>query len=204
VAKTRLWWVILPYMAIFLGMMILRSAWGALIGFHLTLLPLLATRRQTISPRFLAPVSKRILLPVAAAGLSAGLGLWLLWPYVGLPTDFPARVSALGLAGLTWPFFIAYFTLVNPWLEEAYWRDILTSSSPYPALVDFLFAGFHLIILCLFVGPPWMFFAFTILTLGSWFWRQVSRYTGSLLPAVLSHLLADLSILVVLLIKAMS
>ena len=201
-AKTRLGWVILPYLAVFLGMITLRSAWGALIGFHLTLLPLLITRRQTISPRFLSPVSMKLLLPVAATGLSAGLGLWLLWPSVGIPADFPARLAALGLSGLIWPFFIAYFTLVNPWLEEAYWRDVLASSSAYPALVDFLFAGYHLIILGLFVSPAWMLFAFVILTAAGWSWRQVSRYTGSLLPAALSHLLADFSILMVLYLKA--
>jgi hypothetical protein len=183
-------------------MITLRSAWGALVGFHLTLLPLLVTRRQIISPRFLSPVSMKLLLPVAAAGLSAGLGLWLLWPYVGIPADFPARVAALGLSGLIWPFFIAYFTLVNPWLEEAYWRDVLASSSTHPALVDFLFAGYHLIILGLFVSPAWMLFAFVILSAAGWSWRQVSRYTGSLLPAALSHLLADFSILMVLYLKA--
>jgi hypothetical protein len=112
------------------------------------------------------------------------------------------RVAALGLSGLTWPFFIAYFALVNPWLEEPYWRALFTSPSPYPALIDFLFAGYHLIILVLFVSPPWMFLAFIILTLASWFWRQVSRYTGSLLPAALSHLLADFSILMVLYFKS--
>jgi hypothetical protein len=202
VDKMRLGWVVLPYLAVFLGMITLRSAWGALVGFHLTLLPLLVTRGQTISPRFLVPVSKRILLPVAAAGLFAGLGLWLIWSYAGLSSDFPMRVAALGLSGLIWLPFIAYFTLVNPWLEEAYWRDVLTSPSPYPTLVDFLFAGYHLFILSLFVGPVWMLFAFAILAVASWLWRQVSRYTGSLMPAVLSHMLADFSILMVLYLKA--
>lgn len=201
-AKTRLGWVILPYLAVFLGMIIWRSAWGALLGFHLALLPLLVTRRQTYSPRFLAPVSLKLILPVAFAGLSAGLGLWLIWPSAGLPADYPARVAALGLTGLAWPFFIAYFALVNPWLEEPYWRAVFSSPSPSPALVDFLFAGYHLIILSLFVGPLWMLLAFVILSTASWFWRQVSRYTGSLVPAALSHLLADFSILLVLYFKA--
>jgi hypothetical protein len=198
----RLGWVILPYLAVFLGMMIWRSAWAALVGFHLALLPLLIARRQMISPRFLAPVPKRILLPVAAAGLSAGLGLWLIWSSAGLSADYSARVAALGLSGFIWLSFIAYFTLVNPWLEEVYWRDLLTSPSPYPALVDFLFAGYHLIILSLFVNPAWMLLAFVILAMASWLWRQVSRYTGSLMPAVLSHMLADFSILMVLYFKS--
>ena len=201
-AKNRLLWVILPYLAVYLGMMTLRSAWGALVGFHLTLLPLLVIHRGTISPRLRAPLSKGILLPVAAAGLSAGLGLWLTWPYAGLPADFPVWVAALGLSGFVWPFFIAYFALINPWLEEAYWREVLASPSPYPAPVDFLFAGYHLIILGPFVDPRWMLLAFAILAAAGWCWRRVSRYTGSLLPAVFSHMLADFSILMVLYLKA--
>lgn len=43
-----------------------------------------------------------------------------------------------------------------------------------------------------------MVYAFIILVTTGWFWRQVSRYTGSLLPAVLAHMLADFSVLVVL------
>lgn len=198
----RLGWVVLPYLAVFLGMITLHSAWGALIGFHLALLPLFVTRRQKIFPRFLAPVSMRILLPVAVTGLFAGFGLWLTWPHAGLPVDFSTRVAALGLVGFVWPFFIGYFTLVNPWLEEAYWRYVLASPSTYPALVDFLFAGYHLIILSLFVSLAWMLVAFVILAAAGWFWRQISRYTGSLLPAALSHLLADFSILMVLYLKA--
>jgi hypothetical protein len=202
VVKARLGWVILPYLAVFFGMITLHNAWGALVGFHLALLPLLVTRRQEIFTRFLTTVSIRILLPVAIAGLFAGLGLWLTWPVAGIPADFPARVSALGLSGFIWLLFIAYFALVNPWLEEAYWREVLTKSSSYPALVDFLFAGYHLIILSLFVSPVWMLFALIILAAAGWFWRQVSRYTGSLLPATFSHMLADLSILLVLYLKS--
>lgn len=187
---------------VFLGLVTWHNALGALIGFHLSLLPPLVIHRKTIIPRLLAPVSARIFLPVVITGLAGGLGIWLGWSHAGLPADFSARVAALGLAGWAWLPFIAYFTMVNPWMEEAYWRDALTSHSPYPALVDFLFAGYHLIILNSFVTPIWMFYAFVILVGASWQWRQVLRYTGSLLPAVFSHMLADLSILLVLYSKS--
>lgn len=179
-----------------------QNAWGALLGFHLTLLPVILPEWRTFSTRFRSPVSKRWFLPVALVGLSAGFGLWLFWPLAGLPLDFSARVAALGLTGFIWLPFSLYFTLVNPWLEEVFWRSLLTSPSRFPAPVDFLFAGYHLIILSLFVSLGWLLFAFLILVLASWFWRQVSRYTGSLLPAALSHLLADGSILLVLYLKA--
>jgi membrane protease YdiL (CAAX protease family) len=197
-AKTSYLWVLVPYLCVFFGMLMWRSAWGALIGFHVGLLPVLLPRWRGIYPKFLSPVSKKTLIFIAQTGILGGLGLWLLWPYTGISSGFPAQLAALGLSGWVWLPFIVYFTLVNPWLEEAYWRNALDSSSRYPAPVDFLFAGYHLIILCLFVNLAWMLFAFVVLVMAGWFWRQVSRYTGSLLPAVFSHMLADLSLLIVL------
>jgi len=181
--------------------MTLRSAWGALIGFHLALTPLLLLKRER-TPPLLAPVSARILLPAALAGLAAGLGLWLTWPLAGIPSDYPLRVEALGLRAETWLPFIAYFTLVNPLLEEIYWRGILGSDSRLPQPVDFLFAGYHVMIMALFASPPWVFFGFLILSGAGWLWRQLSCYAKSLLPAVLFHALADCSILTVLFLKA--
>jgi membrane protease YdiL (CAAX protease family) len=197
----RLAWAILPYCGVCFGMLTLRSAWGALIGFHLGLLPLLLSQRKRTHP-LLAPVSPRILLPVALTGLAAGLGLWLAWPLAGIPADYPARVAALGLRENTWPPFIAYFTLVNPWLEETYWRGILGSDSRWLQPVDFLFAGFHIVIMALFAAPAWTLLGFSILTGAGWLWRQAARRANSLLPAALFHLLADFSILVVLYLKA--
>ncbi len=182
-------------------MMPLRSAWGALIGFHLALAPLLLSNRERTHP-LLAPVSLRILLPVAFTGLLAGLGLWIAWPLTGIPADYPARIVALGLRGDNWLPFIAYFTLVNPFLEEIYWRGIFGSDSRLPQPVDFLFAGYHVIIMALFASPLWSLIGFLILAGAGWLWRQVSRHAKSLLPAALFHMLADFSILVVLYLKA--
>ncbi|GAB4492860.1 MAG: hypothetical protein Fur0016_13170 [Anaerolineales bacterium] len=196
----RFAWVILPYFAVAFGILTLRSAWGALIGFHLGLLPLLLTNRERIHP-LLALVSMHLVLPFALLGLMTGLGLWLTWPLTGIPSDYPARVEALGLRKETWLLFIAYFTLVNPFLEETYWRGILGSESHLPQPVDFLFAGYHLVILALFAWPSWVVIGFFILIGASWFWRQLARRAKSLLPAVLFHATADASILLVLYLK---
>jgi hypothetical protein len=176
----------------------LQNAWVALIGFHAGLLPVVILYRRMLLPRLFAPVSKVALFMVASSGLLAGVILVLLWPFLGISSGFAARLAALGLSEAVWLPFILYFTLINPWLEEAYWRIILFSPSHFLAPVDFLFAGYHLIILSLFLSIYWSLLGFTILVLAGWFWRQISRYTDSLLPAVFAHTLADLSILLVL------
>lgn len=198
----RLLWVVLPYLAVFLGMS-LRSGWAALLGFHAALLiVLLRPGARAQAPRLLVPVSMRVILPLALLGVLGGLGLWIIWPLPGLDRVYIPTVTGLGLSGPGWLPFIAYFTLVNPWLEEWFWRGLLLDEARGLSPVDFLFAGYHLFILALFVSLPWMAFAFTVLTLTGWLWRRVALRTGSLLPAVISHMLADLSILLVLFIKA--
>lgn len=193
--------MLLPYLAVFAGMSLLGNAWGALAGFYLSLLPLLLAEADQVR-RFFTPVSFRILLPIALAGLAGGLGLWLVWPMAGLPPDFPARLERLGLRCADWPLFLACFALLNPFLEEWYWRGALGSNLPLPQPVDFLYAGYHVSILALFAAPGWVLVAFLLLAGAGWFWRQTVRMTGSLLPAALSHLLADASILIVLHWKA--
>lgn len=175
-----------------------------MIGFHLALFPLLLPAPPRKTHPLLAPVSWRLLLPFALTGLSAGIGLWILWPWLGIAEDFPARITALGLVKTGWLPFVMYFSTVNPFLEEIYWRGRLGSDSIFPRPVDFLYAGYHLLIVSLFVRAPWVVFSFVLLVLVSWLWRQISHRTGSLLPAALFHLLADFSLLMVIFTKAVS
>ncbi len=197
-------WAIPAYVAIFIGIYVLPNAWVALLGFHLALIIALLPRLRTLHTRWFAPVSPALLLAMAFAGLLGGVGLWLLWPYTNVSGDYKAQVAALGLTGnLTWALFIAYFSLVNPWIEEAFWREALTSPARGPAPVDFIYAGFHLIILAQFVAPFWLLVALLIIATTGWVWRIITHLTGSLLPAVLCHILADFSIVWVVYLKSL-
>ena len=113
-------------------------------------------------------------------------------------------MAALGLTGglnLNWVLFIGYVSLVNPWIEEAFWRGAITSRTRKPALVDFLYAGFHLIVMARFVGPSWLLMGLLSLAAIGWFWRITTRLTGSLLPVVVCHMLGDFSIALVLYLR---
>jgi hypothetical protein len=200
----NLLWAIPAYGAIFMGIYVLPNAWVALFGFHLVLGLALLPHLRTLPSRWLAPVSAALLLAMACAGLLGGVGLWLLWPHVGISGAYKAQVAALGLAdSFTWALFIGYFSLINPWIEEAFWHHALTSPSRGLALVDFLYAGFHLIIIASFVGPFWLLVAFLIIITAGWLWRVIANKTGSLLPGVVCHLLADFSIVWVIYQKSL-
>lgn len=191
-------WILLSYIVVFAGIVLFHSAWGALVGFHLSLLPVIVRYRKKIYSSLRVSVSGRLLFGTALTGLIAGAGLWIIWPAMGLSNQFMVSITRLGLSGGVWAPFIAYFTLVNPILEEAYWRIALGNMSKQPARVDLLFAGYHMIILSQFVSIYWMVFSLIILIFASWFWRQTLRFTDSIMPAVCAHLMADFSLLIVI------
>jgi hypothetical protein len=94
-----------------------------------------------------------------------------------------------------WPVFIAYFVLANPLIEEYFWRGYLGSPTRglYPS--DFLYAGFHALILMNKMQIGAILYSLIVLVLAGWFWRQLARLDGGLLASVLGHMAADFTIL---------
>jgi hypothetical protein len=121
-----------------------------------------------------------------------------LWPFLHVSPRLPQTLLEWGLNSGSWPWFIAYSALVNPWLEELYWRGWQGSASRHLVTTDFFFAGFHLVILAPFLSIYWLAFAFIILVSTGWLWRRVTTRYDSLLVSGLSHLAADVSILLVI------
>jgi membrane protease YdiL (CAAX protease family) len=97
--------------------------------------------------------------------------------------------------------FIAYFSLVNPFIEEYFWRGVLGDNSKKPTLGDFIYAGYHTIILWGKVNPFSILFAVTILTSAGWLWRQIAREDDGLLAPVLGHMAADFTILLTIYLR---
>jgi hypothetical protein len=60
---------------------------------------------------------------------------------------------------------------------------------------DFLYAGFHALILVHKMPAGAVIYCLAVLVLAGWFWRQMARADRGLLSAVLGHMAADLTIL---------
>ncbi|MEW6029782.1 MAG: type II CAAX prenyl endopeptidase Rce1 family protein [Chloroflexota bacterium] len=190
--------ILVPYITVGIGLFAARNAWIALLGYHLGILILLAltgewriTGRFRIQNPFHAPIG-------AALGLLAGAGVFVLWPFAEVSPNLHSTLHAWGLNLHTWPPFILYFALVNPWLEESYWRGWLGGDSRLPILRDFWFSSFHLLVVFPFVGWFWLAFIFLVLASVGWLLRQAARREGSLLAPSVFHLTADASILLVI------
>ncbi|MGZ9167067.1 MAG: CPBP family glutamic-type intramembrane protease, partial [Anaerolineales bacterium] len=85
--------------------------------------------------------------------------------------------------------------LVNPLIEEYFWRGYLGSPTKNLYVSDFLYAGFHTLILWNKVQTPSIIYSLTMLVLAGWFWRQLARVDEGLLAPVLGHMAADFTIL---------
>lgn len=189
---------LLAYLAVGLGLFVFDSAWGALLGFHAAIIGSLLIARPNISLAifFKSKNFKWILLSVALCG-SSGIALYFLWDVFEVASDLPAQLALLGLNSRTWIPFIAYFALVNPFIEEYFWRGYLGSATNHLHISDFLYAGFHALILIRKVSIVSILFGAGALVCAGWFWRQIAREEeGGLLAPALGHMAADFTILV--------
>lgn len=186
----------LAYLAVGLGLFQFQSAWGALLGFHVAIIGslLIARPKIPITILFKNNNPKWIFLSVLPCG-GSGVMLYLFWERFGIAADISAQLAALGLNPHTWIPFIAYFALANPFIEEYFWRGYLGKPTRRSHISDFLYAGFHALILIGRVRFGSIVFALAVLTLAGWFWRQIAREGEGLLAPVLGHMAADFTIL---------
>jgi len=91
------------------------------------------------------------------------------------------------------------FALVNPLLEEYFWRGYLGDPTNGFYIYDLIYAGYHALVLIGKVPMHSIIFALTGLTFAGWLWRQVAREDRGLFAPVLSHMAADFTILVAIL-----
>jgi hypothetical protein len=187
----------LPYLAIGSGLFLFRNAWAALLGFHLAILLSLLLARSQVPVKILFKSNhlRWVALSILLSG-SVGVFLYFSWSSLGIAGDLSAHVAALGLNSSNWIAFIAYFTLVNPFMEEYFWRGCLGSPTKRPYISDFVYAGFHAMILAGNMSVASIVYCLTALVLAGWFWRQLAREDGGLLAPVLGHMAADFMILI--------
>ena len=192
----------LAYLAVGVGLFVFQSAWGALLGFHAAILLslLVAKPKIPISILWKSADIKRILLSVLLCG-SSSVALYFLWDRFGFVGDLPAQIEALGLTTSTWIPFIAYFALVNPFVEEYFWRGYLGNETKSLHVSDLAYSGFHGLVLLGKVPTGSIIFALSVLALAGWFWRQIAREEHGLLAPVLGHMAADFTILLAVYLK---
>jgi hypothetical protein len=185
-----------PYLAVGIGVFWFHQAWLALLGFHFAIVfsLLVAKPQLPVKVLFKSNNIRWVLLSIILCS-SSGISLYVLWSSFEVVSDLPAQIEALGLTSSTWPLFIAYFALVNPLIEEYFWRGYLGSPAKGLYVSDFLYSGFHGLVLMNKMPAGAVIFSLIVLVLVGWFWRQIARIDGGLLAPGLGHMAADFTIL---------
>lgn len=191
----------IPYIAVFIGLYVFSSAWLAFILYHVGILFFL---RKQFNPQSLFRGYSWLAIPMVLFGITGGLLIFLLWEPAGLGLGLDAKLSALGLSGLSLVFFAFYHTFINSWFEQSFWNSRLLEVSRWPVLNDFLFAGYHLLVLYFFTSLPWLVLAFLVLSFAAFVWRRIVIQNNGLLVPILSHIAADGAIMLVLVLKVMN
>ncbi len=175
-----------PYLAVAVFWCGFSNAWLAILAYHVQVL--LWSRCSL--PRMRGPAKRRDLL-LALPTVVTGLLLYFLLPHI-THTDFSTWLTDHRLTGIAFLIMIPYFGFVHPYLEQAHWGPLRKRT----ALAHPLFAGYHLLVLFSLLSVGWLVLCFVVLTAASYLWQKISEQTGDLTVATVSHVLADLGVVV--------
>jgi membrane protease YdiL (CAAX protease family) len=192
-----MWAAAIPYVTVVIGLYVFNNAWVAFLPYHVAIVVVLALYGELAWLKKLKEgFSVKPVLLTGLPCLVAGVLIYALWPIASIEgCDLDEEINAMGFGGGLWFVMIAYSFVINPWFEEAFWRGFLGSKKRGLVVTDFLFAGYHILVLVLYLRPIWIVVAAIMLTGGAWFWRQLaSRYKGLAVAAV-THLVADIGIM---------
>lgn len=187
---------IIPYITIGIGLLVFHNAWLAILSYHAGMVAVILSAKTRI-PLKQAFQGKKAWIPIITAlvGAGGGLLLYVLWPLLSVPDDISLYIRSIGLNENTWPVFLAYFVIINPLIEEYYWRGCLASAARGITPNDLLFSGYHLLVLSGNMEAIWLLAVFFVLAAGAWFWRQMNRLNGGLLASAVSHITADIAVM---------
>ncbi len=186
----------IPYIAIVVGLLLFHNAWLTIFSYHLGIILLVHSYGAGVPVRLVfRSRDYRLLVLAAMIGGAGGILLYVLWPMLAVPDDIELYLQSIGLNAGIWPVFLVYFVVVNPLIEEYYWRGYLGSKRKRPIFNDLWFSGYHLLVMAGNIGVVWLSVVFLVLAIAAWFWRQIDRLGEGLLPSVVSHIAGDITVI---------
>jgi membrane protease YdiL (CAAX protease family) len=205
-------WSLLPCAAMWVGLYQLKSGlWTYGLYHGLCLVPAIVWGRSLWLPTFLKPTIRDCLLLLGAAIVfSAGavLGYELIGTKLLSNEHVLALLKEQGVSGDLFAFFAFYATIVNPLLEELFWRGVVLnaldeagSRFKYFGITwsSLLYALFHYLIFRLVLYPGWAEVGTSLLAGYGALMALIYRKTGSIVTTALAHgLLTDLACVVLL------
>jgi hypothetical protein len=175
-----------PYLAVGVFWLVFHNGWLAILAYHAQIL-LWARGRWPVfeEPRW-TPLAFAALPSVLAGPLT-----FFLLPHL-TAVSVPVWLAANGVAGPGLTAMVLYYGLVHPVLEQVHWTP-LREVTPWAHVA---FAGYHVLVLWSLLPVPWVALCFAVLVGASWMWQRITRESGSIVPAIAAHVVADLGMVV--------
>jgi len=214
-SRLRLWvflyLVAAPWIWVTTGLYILHDHRIAIALYALLccLLPALVLGREPDSLRFL-PLNAKTggIAASIAAGALVLLGGWFFLPLLTPLVDFNVLAERLTQIRITpghfWPFAF-YFIVVNPMVEELFWRGLVYRELTYVTepkiallLSSFFFGFWHWVMIQHFFVPFWVPWITLVIMMGGFIFGALYQRTGTLMGPIVVHALgADLPIVII-------
>lgn len=187
----------IPFVAVAVGLYLLSNAWVAIAIYYsgVIIYVHLIGREQIAACLFKGWNSKSLLVCAPVFASAGGAVLWL-WPHAVLPgVSLAGYMSDTGLGEWRFTVFAIVFCLINPVMEEVFWRGCFASNPGRPSWTDAAFAGYHVPVALMVTDNALSVTAFTVLFLTAWYLRYLRYRLNGLATAILAHLIADISIM---------
>jgi hypothetical protein len=199
IACLRLISVAVPYVAVLIGLYAFKNAWIAIGLYHLGIVFFLVFgNRHSLLKKIHKGWNYKIAATSIIISVTTFYLVYILWEYIQLENfRLDTALVGFGLHGASWFFFMIYFSTVQPFLEELYWRGYMGYNHKFFSWTDLAFAGYHILVLCLFIKWFWLVIAFIVLAVAAFGFRRIAYKLEGLAVPLLLHIVADVSIIAV-------
>ncbi|MBD3162391.1 MAG: hypothetical protein GF346_08610 [Candidatus Eisenbacteria bacterium] len=183
-----------PFAAVGLGLYVLRDAWAAILLYHVQIAfwGFAVPRRPADLRAGCAP--RWLLAAGIASGLTALLLLLLLDTVLRNDVRLDAWLVRYGLDGASLSWFVPYYGVVHPVLEELHW-DPLRRDRKFRPVAHVAFAGYHGLVLVLLLDSVWVLVSLAVLAGASITWARLRERLGGLCVPLVSHGIADAALM---------
>lgn len=194
--------VMIPYAAILIGIFGFQNAWVA-VGLYYCGAAILISARLGIQSRALIGSGwswKWVVLSIGFA-IAILIGARILWNQIQRSDiSLDEIFDRYGLGGSAGILFCAVALLINPIIEELFWRGCFQSNPRRLFSGDLIFAGYHIFVLWMVVRWYWVVLFFVGLALFGWMMRYLKYSLRGLGTVWFAHEMADLAIIMSILL----
>jgi len=193
-----------PYIGVLLGLYIFKNAFLAIAIYHIGIITAIYIYRNDLDLKTLVKINKPLLFAAFIIVYStAGIVLFYLWDFIKLPNiDLTSTLSCFGLDKNNLWIFLIYFSTLNPIHEELFWRITAKSDNKIVSMYDVLYAAYHALVIVFFINIIFTILIVIGLIIVSRIWRFLYDKYSEGPTIIISHALADFSILLAIMILA--